>query len=190
MYLASHSASDFRWLILRSSDNVTFRVRKAILAEASPVFEDMFKLPAPQSQSLNEPPVVDMMEDSRALKGLLRLCYPIRRTPIRTLDEAIMLLDAAKKYSMDGALTYLGERLALFAKAQPVRVYALAIRHQLREEVIMSARPPICAYLTIATAAPLRQSAVSVTIVGSTLKGGVGCSALVQCVSNLIMTMT
>ena len=127
-------------LVLRSSDNVIFRVRKAILAEASPVFEDMFTLPVRQDPSPNDPTlVVHMAEDSRVLDGLLRLCYPISETQIRTLDEAIILLEPAKKYCMDSTLAYLGERLMVFVEAQPVRVYALAIRYQLSEEVVRAA---------------------------------------------------
>ncbi|KZT64995.1 hypothetical protein DAEQUDRAFT_814611 [Daedalea quercina L-15889] len=128
-------------LILRSSDRMNFRVRKAILAEASPVFEDMFTFPLPQSpdEPAGSPPVVDMAEDGHTLEGLLSLCYPIRKMPIQSLEEATILLDAARKYSMDGALTFLGDRLIDFAKAGPVRVYALATRYQLQEEVVRAA---------------------------------------------------
>ena len=127
-------------LVLRSSDNVSFRVRKAILAEASPVFEDMFTLTTPQNPSPNDPtPIIDMAEDRHVLDGLLRLCYPIHETPIRTVDKAILLLEAATKYAMDGALAYLSERLVAFAEAQPMRVYALAIRFHLCDEVVQAA---------------------------------------------------
>jgi len=128
-------------LILQSSDGMNFRVRKAILAEASPVFEDMFSLPTPQNpaEPPNNLPIVPMTEDSRTLKGLLCLCYPIIDMPIQTLEEASILLDAARKYAMDGALIYLGQRLVVFADTAPVRVYALAIRYQLPEEVVRAA---------------------------------------------------
>ncbi|KAH9914114.1 uncharacterized protein B0H18DRAFT_1046655 [Fomitopsis serialis] len=128
-------------LILRSSDGMNFRVRKAILAEASPVFEDMLSLPTPQdpAESPNNLPIVPMTEDSRILQGLLCLCYPINDMPIQTLEEASILLDAARKYAMDGALNYLGQRLVVFADTAPVRVYALAIRYQLREEIVRAA---------------------------------------------------
>ncbi|KAH9834736.1 uncharacterized protein C8Q71DRAFT_121602 [Rhodofomes roseus] len=136
-------------LILRSSDGVRFRVRKAILAEASPIFEDMFTLPAPRNSDnlAIGPPVVDMTEDSRTVHGLLRLCYPISETPIRTLDEASILLDAVRKYSMDGALNYLGQRLIVFADAEPLRVYALAIRYELQEEILKASAKGFLTYI-------------------------------------------
>ncbi|KAH9914116.1 uncharacterized protein B0H18DRAFT_1046660 [Fomitopsis serialis] len=120
-------------LILRSSDGMNFRVRKAILAEASPVFEDMFMLPA--SQDADHPagslPVVPMTEDSCTLEGLLRLCYPANDMPLQTLDQASALLDGAKKYAMDGAQRFLRQRLLSFAETSPVQVYALSVRHEL-----------------------------------------------------------
>ncbi|KAH9914115.1 uncharacterized protein B0H18DRAFT_1046656, partial [Fomitopsis serialis] len=125
-------------LILRSSDGMNFRVRKAFLAEASPVFEDMFTLPAPQDPA-GSLPVVPMTEDSRTLEGLLRLCYPASEMPLRTLDQAVTLLDAAKKYAMDGALNFLGERLVSFAERSPIQVYAISVRHQLPDKVIKAA---------------------------------------------------
>ncbi|KAH9931599.1 uncharacterized protein B0H18DRAFT_990190 [Fomitopsis serialis] len=125
-------------LILRSSDGMNFRVRKAFLAEASPVFEDMFTLPAPQNPA-GSLPVVPMTEDSRTLEGLLRLCYPASEMPLRTLDQAVTLLDAAKKYAMDSALNFLGERLVSFAERSPIQVYAIAVRHQLPDKVIKAA---------------------------------------------------
>ena len=141
-------------LILRSSDLVDFRVKKAILAEASSVLEDMFHLPSPPGpQRRSNPrspsdgeapgrglPVVELTEDSQILEGLLRLCYPAcHETPLQELDEAYGLLEAAKKYAMDGALDFLGQRLLTFAEASPAQVFALAVCFQLRHEVQLAA---------------------------------------------------
>ncbi|KAH9931598.1 uncharacterized protein B0H18DRAFT_990184 [Fomitopsis serialis] len=122
-------------LILRSSDGMNFRVRKAILAEASPVFEDMFMLPTPQdpAESPNNLPVVPMTEDSRTLEGLLRLCYPFNDMPSQTLDQTSAMLNAAKKYAMDGAQYFLYQKLLSFAETSPVQVYVLSVRHELPE---------------------------------------------------------
>lgn len=131
-------------LILRSSDSVGFRVRKAILAEASSVFEDMFSLPSiPQTHDPDSDacgvPVVEVTEGSRTLECLLRLCYPVDEMPLRTLGQASGLLEAARKYAMDGALRYLGQRLLSFAEASPVQVFALAVRFELEHEVELAA---------------------------------------------------
>lgn len=120
-----------------------FRVKKAILAEASPVFDDMFSLPSPQTEDSNsgtcDLPVLPLEEDSRTLESLLRLCYPVDQMPLRTLDQASMLLEVARKYIMDGALRFLGQRLLTFAVASPVQVFALAVRSELEHDVVLAA---------------------------------------------------
>ncbi|KAH9912576.1 uncharacterized protein B0H18DRAFT_242039 [Fomitopsis serialis] len=78
-------------VILQSCDGVNFRVRKAILAEASPVFDSMFTLPSGQSAEANDNnsqdlPIVPVTEDSTALTGLLHLCYPADRRLRRGLS--------------------------------------------------------------------------------------------------------
>ena len=81
-----------------------------------------------------------MTEDSQTLEGLLRLCYPpCYETPLQELDEAYGLLEAAKKYAMDGVLDFLCQRLLTFAEASPVQVFALAVRFQLGHEVELAA---------------------------------------------------
>ena len=81
-----------------------------------------------------------MTEDSQTLEGLLHLCYPpCYETPFQELDEAYGLLEAAKKYAMDGVLDFLIQRLLTFAEASPVQVFALAVRFQLGHEVELAA---------------------------------------------------
>lgn len=64
-------------VILRSSGPkvVEFRVHKAILSIASPVFEDMFSLPQPVTEKAL--PVCDVSEDAITVEALLRLVYPV-----------------------------------------------------------------------------------------------------------------
>lgn len=62
-------------VILRSSDGVEFRADSAVLKRASPVFEDMAKLPPPKNEPL-APPVLVMEETSDVLDVLLCLLYP------------------------------------------------------------------------------------------------------------------
>ena len=89
-------------VVLKSSDNVWFRVPKAILSEASPVFEDMFNLPPEQTTTSDSStlPVVPLAEDSTIIEGLLRLCYPADTAPVdpSTIDQAVAWLVAAFRY--------------------------------------------------------------------------------------------
>lgn len=128
-------------VVLRSSDNVDFRVRHAILAEASPVFEVMFSLPQPADVSALDP--IALTEDSRTLETLLRICYPIA-DPIPTailLSEVDAVLEAALKYDIDSAAT-LVKRLLIdrFVREDPIRVYCIACRHDLECEAKEAAK--------------------------------------------------
>ena len=97
-------------VILRSSDNIDFRVFKLFLSLASPVFETMFGLPQP-SEGANPDegttdrlPIVPVSEDSKTLDALLRFCYPSTLAEDPSLENFIVateVLEAAKKYSLD-----------------------------------------------------------------------------------------
>lgn len=71
-------------VILRSSDGVDFRVRKAVLSEASTFFREMFTLPQGNASSndigeeepaVDELPVVPVAEDQDILHVFLRYVY-------------------------------------------------------------------------------------------------------------------
>ena len=65
-------------LIIRSSDLVDFRVRKSVLASASPYFKDLLSLPqSSDSDIVDGFPVVQMTEDSELLNSLISYLYPI-----------------------------------------------------------------------------------------------------------------
>ncbi|TFY53002.1 hypothetical protein EVJ58_g9692 [Rhodofomes roseus] len=132
-------------VILKSSDGVNFRVRKAILAETSSVFDGMFSLPTEQSAEADGAgtpalQVVDMTEDSATLEGFLRLCYPAdvcTREP--TFEEVSMWLVASRKYQMDRMERHVVHTLREFIATSPLRVYCLAVRYQLGEDLVRAA---------------------------------------------------
>jgi BTB/POZ domain len=65
-------------LIIRSSDNVDFRVHKSILAMASPFFEDLLSLPQPpDGENVNGLSVVQLPESSELLACLISILYPV-----------------------------------------------------------------------------------------------------------------
>ena len=118
-------------LILRSSDEVHFRVMKGILSIASPVFDDMFNIPSPPSEKQrDEIQVVPLSEDSTALDVALRHIYPVRTPNGDKLLYASILAEFARKYQVEA----LDEIIAFYLKdnieRDPVGVYAIAAANE------------------------------------------------------------
>ncbi|KAI1790294.1 hypothetical protein LXA43DRAFT_891255 [Ganoderma leucocontextum] len=152
----------FTDLILRTSDNVEFHVWKCILAEGSPVFEDMFALGQPQpnhsqqsgtetaegaESPLSHPsavPVIEVPEDCATLRLLLRWIYPPSRDSRLTalaLEDLKPVLAAAHKYQMDGVVLEITDILIDdCSKLGPLRVYAIGARHGLPKVMQAAAR--------------------------------------------------
>ena len=135
--------------ILRSSDCVDFRVRKAILAEASSVFQSMFSLPAePVSDGstvsggsdAQDLPIIPMAEDRTSLEDMLRLSYPpdgsLRQITLDTISRVFPVL---RKYALDRAEAYVVETLYSMAETAPLRVYCLSIQYELDEGLTCAA---------------------------------------------------
>lgn len=84
-------------VIMRSSDGVEFRADSAVLKRASPVFEDMAKLPSPSNDPLG-PPIIAMEETSDVLDILLCLLYPANSPPhITSTSQGRALLRVVDK---------------------------------------------------------------------------------------------
>ena len=64
--------------IIRSSDNVNFRVHKSVLALASPFFKDLLSLPQPSDgETFDGLPIVQLSETSELLSSLVSMFYPV-----------------------------------------------------------------------------------------------------------------
>ncbi|KAF9240595.1 hypothetical protein BU15DRAFT_61275 [Melanogaster broomeanus] len=130
-------------IILRSSDNVYFRVYRCLLAFASPFFDSMFDLPRPRMHSADQEmlgglEVIPVTECSRVLEMLLRFCYPA------TVDDPVMettadiegVLEAAVKYGMEEVEQRVRGMLldAKFLEKEPLRVFTVAYRFRYESE--------------------------------------------------------
>ena len=117
-----HAKAD---VILRSSDNVDFRVFKLFLSLASPFFATLFDIPRYTEVGDQEVKdglaVVHVTEDSKTLDALLRFCYPCtladdpkmevlqnkqkkggkKKREKDVLQHAADILEAAEKYTLD-----------------------------------------------------------------------------------------
>ncbi|KAK0499525.1 hypothetical protein EDD18DRAFT_1151519 [Armillaria luteobubalina] len=147
--MSSHSQSVLEFkssdadVVLISADNQKrpFAVHKCILSAASPVFKDMFMLPQPKATN-GTLPVIDMVESSEVMFALLQFIYPVPNPVISSLDELVPVLEAAKKLDIDVAIDSLRNQLVLFdhLENEPLRVYAIAARFDLQEELRIAAK--------------------------------------------------
>ncbi|KAH9058184.1 hypothetical protein EDB87DRAFT_941903 [Lactarius vividus] len=93
-------------VIFRSSDHVSFRVHKLILAISSPFFTDLFSLPQPPDDEVIEGlPVVQVSEDAELLHGLFTVFYPIPLAIPDSYEKTLALLAASQKYNMTTVLS-------------------------------------------------------------------------------------
>ncbi|KAG0691701.1 hypothetical protein DFH29DRAFT_976453 [Suillus ampliporus] len=136
-------------IIMRSSDEVDFRVFKLFLTLASPFFETMFELPQPAVGTSDDTkdglPIIPMQEDSKTLDTFLRFCYPSTLAEDPSLENLIdiqAILDAARKYSLDLIERKICRALAnpKVLEAESLRCFAIARNARLKHETITAAR--------------------------------------------------
>ncbi|KAI8985547.1 hypothetical protein BD414DRAFT_57707 [Trametes punicea] len=133
-------------VILRSSDHVDFRVYSQILMAASPVFEDMFRVPQPPADEQHQKdglPIVELSEDSAAIESVLRLSYPILKPVLRRsvldVEKLERALRAAMKYEMELATSLLIRDLYSLASFSPLSAFGLACRLHLEDAARVAA---------------------------------------------------
>ncbi|KZT38163.1 hypothetical protein SISSUDRAFT_962784, partial [Sistotremastrum suecicum HHB10207 ss-3] len=122
-------------IVLKTSDNVEFKVFSRILSEASPFFATMFTLPSPPSSSST----IDIPEESNLIDLLLRFIYPIPDPPIRSLSTLDALIATSIKYDLSGPLHTLRSLLLSpqFTSSDPFRLFCIAVRHSLSPEITL-----------------------------------------------------
>ena len=120
-------------IIIRSSDQVNFRVHKSVLAMNSPFFKDMLSLPQPPDDELIDGlPAVQLSEDASVLSNLISLLYLTwRRTKPGSYEMVYALLAACQKYDMELVQLDIHENVERGTfpvpdKAQAFSAYALA----------------------------------------------------------------
>jgi BTB/POZ domain len=135
-------------VILRSTkSNVDFYVLKTFLSYASPFFKQMFTLPQDGvNQDMKDGlPIIPVEEDEETVNLLLIRCYPrFLAQPDKNPDlgSLILVLEASRKYQMEDVEKYIRAEVVAerFMTSQPMRVYAIAIRHGLVREATLAAR--------------------------------------------------
>jgi hypothetical protein len=136
-------------VILLSSDDEKFYVRKALLILASDVFASMFTLPQGTQEggeNFEHFPVVRVGDGKAALYQLLRWCDP-RCIPSWKLENIELALSAADKYDMQGVMERISQVLTFtgaLVTADPVKLYAIGIRYGFKELARTAAKEALC----------------------------------------------
>jgi hypothetical protein len=119
-------------IIVRSSDQVNFRIHKSVLAISSPFFKDLLSLPQPPDDELvGGLPVVQLPEGSGLLNSLISLLYPISPVIPSSYEQVFALLAACQKYDMVSFQSYIRTEIKRGTFPAPVgaeafRAYAIA----------------------------------------------------------------
>jgi len=136
-------------VIIRSSDNVDFRVLKLFLSWASPFFGDMFGLPQGPAGSISEEqetrdgiPVIQVTEKSQVMETLLKFCHPNHApAAFKTVEEILPVMEAAIKYGIEGMERHAREALTTppLVQENPTLVFAVASQHGWEKEARIAA---------------------------------------------------
>ncbi|KAH9174302.1 hypothetical protein EDB89DRAFT_564497 [Lactarius sanguifluus] len=95
-------------IIVRSSDQASFRVHKSVLAISSPFFKDLLSLPQPPDDELVDGlPVIQVSEDAGLLNSLISLLYHIPHVVPSSYEKVFALLAVCQKYDMESVQSHI-----------------------------------------------------------------------------------
>ncbi|KAH8985658.1 hypothetical protein EDB86DRAFT_2328525 [Lactarius hatsudake] len=132
-------------IIIRSSDQVKFRVHKSLLSVLSPFFNDRLSLPKPpDGEPVDGPPVIQFSEDADLLNTLVSLLCPISPYIPNSYEHAFALLAACQGYDMVSIRSYIRAEIKRWAPTstgvEAFRRYAIASSLGLNPEMESAAR--------------------------------------------------
>ncbi|KAH9168001.1 hypothetical protein EDB89DRAFT_2074370 [Lactarius sanguifluus] len=132
-------------IIIRSSDQVNFRVHKSLLAMSSSFFDDLLSPPQPlDGEFVDGLPVIQLSEDADLLNSLVSLLYPISPYIPDSYEKAFALLAACQKYDMVSIQSYIRAEIRRWPStpigAEAFRRYAIASSLGLNPEMESAAR--------------------------------------------------
>ncbi|KAI9436799.1 hypothetical protein BJY52DRAFT_1158748 [Lactarius psammicola] len=108
-------------IIIRSSDQVNFRVHKSVLAISSPFFKDLLSLPQPPDDELIDGlPVITLSEGADLLNSLISLLYPMSPVIPSSYEKVFALLAACQKYDMESVQSNIRAEIKLGTFPAPV----------------------------------------------------------------------
>ncbi|KAI9435056.1 hypothetical protein H4582DRAFT_1786642, partial [Lactarius indigo] len=141
-------------IVLRSSDQVNFRVHKSLLAMSSPFFDDLLSLPQPpDGETVDGLPVVQLSEDADLLNSLVSLIYPVPPVIPGSYEKVFALLAACQKYDMESIQSDIrdeieGGKFPMPVGTESFRAYAIASNLGLIPEMEDAARMTLSYHMT------------------------------------------
>ncbi|KAJ3543578.1 hypothetical protein NM688_g5839 [Phlebia brevispora] len=134
-------------LILRTSDNVTFRLLSLFMSRASYVFRDMMAMPLPSTtgatamEYVDGKPLVRVTEDGKTMDAFLRCCYPVPR-PILDISQLAAMYALGDKYDVEAVKSHAVNELSRYTPQTEysLRAYVLACHFGLADEAMRAAR--------------------------------------------------
>ncbi|CAG7853833.1 SubName: Full=Uncharacterized protein {ECO:0000313/EMBL:CCA67737.1} [Serendipita indica DSM 11827] len=111
-------------LVLSSSDSCHFRVHRAILSEASPIFYAALSTLSVHKPT-DPPPVQDLTEDGETILILLQYVYPIPNPQVSSLTSLRLALIAAQRYEITSAIEASRATLAFDILSTPLETPCL-----------------------------------------------------------------
>ncbi|KAF8305966.1 hypothetical protein DL93DRAFT_290139 [Clavulina sp. PMI_390] len=136
-------------LILRSSDNVEFRVDSLVLRRCSTFFNDLSALPRTANALTQAPLKLDMSESGTTLNAVLRAAYSLIPPPeLKTHKEGLDFMIAIDKLQMSN---YTIERVIdiFLSGLHALRAWALAVRFRRAEARMRACRQVITGGLNV-----------------------------------------
>ncbi|KAI0730811.1 hypothetical protein C8Q76DRAFT_669462 [Earliella scabrosa] len=124
-------------MILRTSDSLDFRVHRAILSLASPMFiETLAKEQCAKPEGEDDLPLYTMREDGAVVDALLRFCYPLEVPQLTNANLLLEVAFSAKKYGLHRAeqLIRASSAWSTFSASAPLKFYFAAVRMGWKEE--------------------------------------------------------
>lgn len=126
-------------LIIRSFDNVEFRILKSIVVQASPKFRKMLLLNQVEaSKAHSAVQCIAVPEDHVVIDVILRICYPMPNPRLSSFDIE-KVLKAGKKYKMDVVVEFCRQGISDLTVTDPLKAYGLACRCGLIAEAATAA---------------------------------------------------
>ena len=124
-------------LILKSSDDVEFRVHKLMIFLASA--NHLCNMPV-ESSDVAKLPMIRLTENSVTLGTLISMCYPVAEVDLEDLSVVYEVLNAAMKFEMKKIIQILRVKLANYMEKDPLRIYFTSIVLGLKEEAIKASK--------------------------------------------------
>ena len=123
-------------LVIQASDGISFRLPGSFVKLASPILSDM-------ARDCPTPSTIQIPESSKVVDIILRVCSPVENPVVTDLGVLDSALTAATKYEMKKTIHFLREALVKqvnVPSTDPLLLYAIACRHDMRGFALIAAK--------------------------------------------------